>query len=714
MKKRNKLVILPLFLLTGSLLFTACGSSESVPPQPGISSSPTTTTSAIPTYEVKVYDQYLDKSTYVTVRAGQTPTFTIEKVPGHTFLGFFSLDGTAVTDTTGRALSPWSDASPTEIVPNYELMSFTIPVNANGGTYTGANSFSAEYGDDVSELFILPPPTKSGFSFVRFDISSNNGTIALTNRQGALIRGAEKLEEEYYGNVLYGAGLTIKAVFEEARCVVYVHGLDKEYSGLEGQVLNSLPFVAQDGKAFTGYYYDSELQTRVTFPFHYSFLTPDLEFYPGYVDGTDAGLSYEEDSKKNYIATYSGNGETLYVPDLYMGKKVVGLKSVSGPNLKKVILSSNITSIDDGCFKNCTALEEIQLPDYITIIPKECFMGCTSLKSIYIPRGVTILRDRAFSGCTSLASINLSADLQSIAKDALYETTSLAEIKLQEGNDKFIVDDGVLYEIRSSNYQLAKYPSKREGLTYKLKDKTTKINEYAFCFTSLRKVEANSSLNNIGEGAFYGCDLLTTFKLQEASRLTINKLAFSHCPLLRIVVLDVSAKASLIDSNAFEGTNAELKVFVNSSIYSSYTTDSKWRDIKDNLTKMGMIFGDFCIEDYQGGVKILTYFGDDTNLVLQEYLNGKTVKAIDKRAFIDNVNLKVVELNAGLELIDEEAFDGCTALTTIYVNGETVKTINGNPFPLGVYIYLRSTNPELVGQYKSSWTAYADHISTAL
>lgn len=713
MKNNKKTIILPLLFLAGLVSFSAC-STPSAPSQPTSNSNiGPSTSSLILKYEVKLYDQYLDEFTYVDVYEGETPTFKYDKIAGYNFLGYFSLNGDAVTDTTGKALNRWSQNSPTELVPHYEIMQFNISVDASDGIYTGKTSFNFEYGEDISTIELIPP-TKQGYSFVRFDLVSSNGAIAMTNRAGYLITGANVFDETYYGNVIYGTNLKIKAVFEEARCVVYVFGIDKTYTGLEGEKIDSIPFVEKEGEVFTGYYFDSECTKPVSFPYYYSFLTPDVEMYPGYQTGTVAGLSYVQDSKKNYIASYDGDATNLYVPDNYMGTKVVALASVKGNNLKKVVLSSNIVTINDGCFKDCTSVEEVQLPTGLTTIPKECFMGCSSLKSVTLPRGVSIIRDRAFSGCTSLSSFDISRELESMAKDALYETTSLSTITVQAGNDKYIVDDGVLYEVRNSNYQLAKYPSKREGLTYKLKEKTTKINEYAFCFTNLRKVEADGTLNNIGEGAFYGCELLTTFKLSEASRLTINKLAFSHCPLLRIVVLDVAAKASLIDANAFEGASTDLKVFVLSNLYTSYTTDSKWRELRDYLTKMGMIFGDYCIEDYEGGVKILTYFGDDTNLVIQEYLNGKTVKAIDKRAFIDNVQLKVVELNAGLELIDEYAFDGCTSLKDIYIKGETLKTIVGTPFPLDVNIYLRSKSNDLLNQYKSSWTEYADHIWTAL
>lgn len=60
-----------------------------------------------------------------------------------------------------------------------------------------------------------------------------------------------------------------------------------------------------------------------------------------------------------------------------MNKEVFGYC----PNLKKVILPESITTLANGMFKGCTALESVKLPS-ITALPDETFNKCSALKQV--------------------------------------------------------------------------------------------------------------------------------------------------------------------------------------------------------------------------------------------------------------------------------------------------------------------------------------------
>ena len=70
---------------------------------------------------------------------------------------------------------------------------------------------------------------------------------------------------------------------------------------------------------------------------------------------------------------------------------------------------SNLTSIGLQAFRDCKALEKIEIPESVSDIEKEAFMNCTALQSVSIEKGaspsLTLLKAKTFSGCTDLENI---------------------------------------------------------------------------------------------------------------------------------------------------------------------------------------------------------------------------------------------------------------------------------------------------------------------
>ena len=78
-------------------------------------------------------------------------------------------------------------------------------------------------------------------------------------------------------------------------------------------------------------------------------------------------------------------------------------EAFSGFNgLKQVVLSGNVTRIEDYAFNGCTSLESIEIPDSVTSIGAYAFRACGSLESIIIPNSVTSIGEYAFFNCNNL------------------------------------------------------------------------------------------------------------------------------------------------------------------------------------------------------------------------------------------------------------------------------------------------------------------------
>lgn len=67
---------------------------------------------------------------------------------------------------------------------------------------------------------------------------------------------------------------------------------------------------------------------------------------------------------------------------------------------KNTIISSNITTIGNGAFMNCTGLTSIEIPSNVTSISNSAFWGCTGLISIEIPSSVEDTGAEVFAGWT--------------------------------------------------------------------------------------------------------------------------------------------------------------------------------------------------------------------------------------------------------------------------------------------------------------------------
>lgn len=68
---------------------------------------------------------------------------------------------------------------------------------------------------------------------------------------------------------------------------------------------------------------------------------------------------------------------------------------------------SDLCSIGNQAFLNCTALSSITLPASLQSIGKECFAGCSSLTGITLPQKLEFMGEGCFSHCISLTEVDI-------------------------------------------------------------------------------------------------------------------------------------------------------------------------------------------------------------------------------------------------------------------------------------------------------------------
>ena len=155
-------------------------------------------------------------------------------------------------------------------------------------------------------------------------------------------------------------------------------------------------------------------------------------------------------------------------------------------------------------FIECTRFRDVRLPSTLKVIEYDAFFGCKNIESVTIGRELDHIDPRAFVGCDSLKSFDVDDD-----------------------NEHFTDDSGVLYSL--SGNILYRVPSNYKETSFKIRNGVQIIAPHAFdgC-KDIRNVVFPESLLLIGESAFSGCEDLEQVLLPE-SVLRIESCAFRNC-----------------------------------------------------------------------------------------------------------------------------------------------------------------------------------------
>lgn len=145
-------------------------------------------------------------------------------------------------------------------------------------------------------------------------------------------------------------------------------------------------------------------------------------------------------------------------------------------------------------------IEELTIPNSITEITKNTFARI-NLKKIIIPSNVTKIDDYAFSSCSKLTSVTFQSPNISLGKYAFTNCSSLEEIKYNG-----TIEDWCSKVILSSNTQNIKTILTNENCKLYLKDEEG--NEVSY-----QDLKIPETVSEIKEYTFYGLDYITSVTL---------------------------------------------------------------------------------------------------------------------------------------------------------------------------------------------------------
>ena len=463
---------------------------------------------------------------------------------------------------------------------------------------------------------------------------------------------------------------------------------DIEGTFIRGHALQELPEPDRLYAIFDGWYYDEQCTQRVEY--YADAFYGDITLYASWVNEDD-GIPFTYrilDDGTIEILSYIGHRRFITVPEKIEGRIVssIGDFAFAGEtNLREVGLPSGLRHIGLSAFAGCSNLVSMYIPENVTVIEAGAFAECVRLSTIAFTGQSKLLTigNKAFFACGKLRTLELPASLQSINGKAFIGTSALTSIRVQNGNQYFKSEDGVLFDI--SGEMLVAYPA-AHGTTYEIPSGVATVGDYAFYGAKVIFLNLGS-IQTIGESAFSKSSVLTVnipdsvtkmgddaFNTSAVRELTIGaglteiaEGAFAQCGSLRSVYIPEGIIT--IHRAAFYATGLQSVTFAeNSQLYviddkAFACCDLTEIEIPASVEYIGSADGKIHDPEYYSPDNPVGAFDLNIGLTKVIFAENSQIKTIGNRAFAF-CSIGCIDMPEGLECLGAGAFWG-TSLETV-------------------------------------------------
>ena len=299
-----------------------------------------------------------------------------------------------------------------------------------------------------------------------------------------------------------------------------------------------------------------------------------------------------------------------------------------------------ITMIGESAFAGDETLKEIVIGPNVKVIGAGAFQYCTSLKKVTIAEGVESVGSFAFYACSSLEEISLPSTVKRLEPYTFYGCETLEKLSLQ--HIEYIDDYAMWYCVALEEVDLS--PA------------LTGIGSWAFSQCQkleILDIENCEKLEFIGDYAFSGCVMLTSFTIPEGTR-EIGKLAFYGCS--RLTDITIPATVEKVDFAAFNYTpwyqeRSEDYLIVGDGVLIKCAAHPLYLDLSGKGIKyIGSAFWNAELSGYA------SEYGYKYASELESVVIPEGVTTIGVSAFEGCYKLQTVTLPSTLERIEESAF----------------------------------------------------------
>lgn len=372
----------------------------------------------------------------------------------------------------------------------------------------------------------------------------------------------------------------------------------------------------------------------------------------------------------SYVSMHSGafGNSSVVTVDMSQSKikTLPGYAFQSAP-LKTILLPDGLEVMEIGSL-SYTQLSELTIPETVTTINQALILA--HLKSLYIPKSVTYIAN-AFIQSPQLTKIEVDEENQYykdvdnslvLTKDGKQVICAVTTMESWSGSNKTVTIPEGVETLKPSSLSYC------QGTKIILPSTLQTIGDSVFS-SAVKSIEIDNNNNYLStDGNSLMNKAGTTFILMINKNLegqsytvpnsvvTINNDAFVNVVL---DTLNLGANVHITNSLSFK-TLSVRKLTVDTNNINHYVDQGVALLTKD-------------------GVSLYKYanLADEGDI----YTLPSTVKYINQQAFYNAKNLTTVILPEGLLNIENDAFVGCSSLTTVNTKNYTTSTITYNSMP---------------------------------
>lgn len=286
-----------------------------------------------------------------------------------------------------------------------------------------------------------------------------------------------------------------------------------------------------------------------------------------------------------------------------------------------------------------------EAPTTVEKIRPCAFAHVEGFTSVKMSSPLKEIGEDAFNSCRYLKTVKIPASVDSIADGVFSGSIALTDITVDGGNTKYSSADGVLYN--AAKTELVGYPGGKTG-DYTTLSTTKTIRKKAFFYAAgITKLTLTPGVEEIGDDAFQQTRKLKELVFQPTS--TFKKMGTWTFVGSGLEKLELPASLETLGTAAFNGC-AKLKTVT----------------VADG-SKLQMV-GQYS-------------FAGCTSLESFKFLGTSVAVTIGKNAFSGDTKLPTITIPRTVTNIEEGAFNGCSAMTSVtFDTPASITTIGAGAF----------------------------------